>query len=283
MQRPSVLLLLPLTLLGASESELAESSSYDSLADADAYLQTVGVEQGLPQLIVKYEVGSWGRKVEVEGGNTHFKVPDDVRNLPIVQWEPLNDANGNKRKFVLMMVAPDEPERASTDGASAGTAGPRIVWLMLNCVSDAKSGNELFQYQPPAPAANTGTHRYILILFQQTSPPKGGMDALREFIEVYTRDSWGLADFVRKFKDSMQPVAINFFYGSQEGPQAELEGGGADPQPAAGATPPPQEQKAPPQKQKAPLKMKPPAAKGAMSLGPQWATPRPAHDLHDEL
>lgn len=237
-----------------------------SMEDAETYLQTVGVPAGLPKLSVKYEVGGWGKKLRVDGAATEVKA-GDVGGRPSISWDPHNTDGHYTNKFVLLMVAPDVPARASAIGDEAGTRGPEIHWLAVNCKDSEKSCDDIIHYQPPNPQAGSGVHRYIFILFVQTAPLD--QQVMKQFLMGSNRERWRFAEFVSAAEKSMQAVEVNFFYASAEGPASE--------------TPP----KEPP---KEPLKMQPPrevleAAKrrhvhsppSATPLGPAW-TSKPKHD-----
>jgi len=225
MQRSSSRLpLLCAPLLCALSCGAVESSSYTDLfhfEDAELYLQSVGIPAGLPQLRVKYKVGSWGRKLEIQGSASEVAVADVVQQ-PTVQWLASPTAStGVKRKHVLLMVDPDAPHRAA-DGSQAGTDGPVIHWLGLNCETDAKSCYDAIPYAPPAPREGTGPHRYIFVLFEQTKPPQSG-DALLEFMSITNRERWGLARFMEVFRGSMEPAAVNYFSCSAAADEAQAD------------------------------------------------------------
>lgn len=226
--------------------------------DADAYLETVGVPSGLPLLSVKYKVGSWGRKVLVEGAKTELRAPADVESKPMVTWEKtVSPETSHTERYAMLMFGPDEPARASSDGS--GMQGPVLHWLLLNCQDSATSCYEALQYQPPRPNPSSGDHRYIFVLFRQRANKVPPMDKISPFVSVASRERWPLKEFVSSLAESLEPVAVAWFYGSAEGPQAALAGGDGS---GAGTA-------------------KPAAASpaGAAPLGLQWDhDKRPKHD-----
>jgi len=240
---------------------VARGFQTSSLADAESYLQTVGISPGGSMLSVKYEVGSWGERIRVDGASTHLAAAA-VANAPTVSWDPdigleADPPDSRPNKFVLLAVSPDEPLRTTADGNSAGALGPRIVWWLANCDGSASKCNDLISYEAPTHAANSGTHRLIFILFRQT----GGlpsMSLLTPFLSVTTRNNWMLADFIDTMSPYMKPAAINFLYTSAEGPQADADGSGD-----AVTVYSPQEDG---------------QRSGATALGPTWSAGKPAHD-----
>lgn len=232
-------------------------------SDAMQFLTAMGLPPFLPNLDVKYDIGSWGKKLRVEGAATHVKAPDDVRKAPMVEWpESAESSETVNSKFVMLMVAPDEPMRASKEGFDAGATGPQILWMGVNCVSSVKSCYEAIPYEAPNPAPRTGKHRYIYLLLKQRPGKVPDMNTLAGFLHIGgSRNNWPLADFLISLEESLEPVATAFFYGSREGTEAASAPSGDD----------------------APLRMQPPGG-GASGLGPGWAGgKRPVIDAHDEL
>ena len=210
-----------LALLGVARAS-------DPSSDVDAYLEAIGVPTGLPLLTVKYPRGEWGHKLTIERTAKVLKAPDDVHMKPVVKWDPENADENTKNKFIIAMVGPDHPKRMGR--MQSGTLGPLLHWLGVNCEADVKTCYEAVPYEPPKPDASTGVHRYILLLFRQTSPPP--MDTLSPFL-AGRRDEYPFAEFVSTMSEHMTPIASNFFLASAEGDGvAELDGGEYEP-PAA--------------------------------------------------
>ena len=266
---PMLRALVAFSLVVASAAD--DDSAYIA-DDADAYLESVGVPQGLPLLSVRYKVGSWGKKVLIEGGKTEtLKVPKDAEAKPLITWDKSENAEtGHTERYVLLMFGPDEPVRASADGASAGEHGPVLYWFLLNCEDSATSCYEGMPYQAPNPQKATGDHRYIFLLFRQQANKVPPMDKISEYMNA-PRDHWPLKSFVSSLEASLEPVAVTWFYGSYEGPQDAIEGGGS----ASGDAP----------KAKVAAASDSPPPPKASPLGPGWdRAKKPAHDdEHDEL
>ena len=209
-----------LVLVVAHSLVAAVRSTYDRehLADAEEYLTGLGVQKGLPQLEVKYKVGVWGRKVELEGSDTHLDVKD-LQARPIIQWEKMvGDQDGTPAKFTLLMVNPDNPIRGKRQDEL-----PFIHWVGFNCADSAESCFQAVPYSPPTPLVHTGKHRYIFLLFQQTAPPPS-MDVITKYMQVQSRHKWDLPGFMEAMSCCMVPYSFNYFYASFEGPpKAEKE------------------------------------------------------------
>ena len=241
-----------------------------SIDDALQYLGSLGFHRDTPVLDgVKYSIGAWGRKVRIEGESTSLKVPDDVSKKPAVTWDGGEPGpGGHKNKHVLLLVGPDEPSRKDPDGVAAGTRGPVILWMGLNCESDADSCYEGIRYEPPRPPPNSGQHRYIFLLFRQRPGKTPDMSTISKFLQMSSRDNWPLFEFTRTMEEFLEPAAVTFFYGSREGPDEAL------PSPPSPTPPPPH-----PVDEKPTLRMKTPRAVGASGLGPGWeGGKRPKHD-----
>jgi phosphatidylethanolamine-binding protein (PEBP) family uncharacterized protein len=237
--------------------------------DAEAYLTSVGVIEGLPHLEVKYTSSAWGQKLEVLGSDTALSLTE-VKGAPQVKWDPQNDPNGHANKFVLLMIGPDEPRRNGPEGREPGANGPYIYWMGLNCLDSAESCYQAIPYEAPNPEPGTGSHRYIFLLFRQTAQPPS-MDVLGSFLNVGTRQRWDLRGFVREMAKSMAPAALNFFYSSVEGTGQTGGGGGG-----GGGQQQPQQ----PQVRRMKRPEEVPKAHGS-SLGPSW-DPK-ARPVHEEL
>ena len=143
-------------------------------SDAMQFLTAMGLPSFLPNLDVKYDIGSWGKKLRVEGAATHVKAPDDVRKAPTVEWPESSESSETvNSKFVMLMVAPDETMRehvdAWRDGADrwcgqeqykssvrpSSTLGKTVSYLMLNLFvassssSTSASGQSTLSERPP--------------------------------------------------------------------------------------------------------------------------------------
>ena len=238
------------------------ASSYDGthhFDDAERYLKTVGLPKGLPELQMKYKVGSWGRKLEVAGSATVITDPTTLKGRPTIEWEAEVKDDNTKAKYMLLMIDPDSPTRdVETDGELPGTAGPVLHWLGLNCEDSAESCYQAIPYVAPSPNPGTGRHRYIYILFEQTKPPPS-MESWSKFLSTPTRTNWDLGGFLDAMKDCMAPLAMNFLYATVDEavvpePPAPPP---AIPQPSGGL----------------------PRGSGQSGLGPKWdPTARPKHD-----
>ncbi|VDM36781.1 unnamed protein product [Toxocara canis] len=93
--------------------------------------------------------------VGVNCGNT--LTPMQVANQPMVSWDTQPGAF-----YTLLMVDPDFPSRTSP------LPGQRLHWWVINIPgSTVSSGTTLAVFQPSTPAANTGLHRYVFLVYKQ--------------------------------------------------------------------------------------------------------------------
>lgn len=201
-------------------------SSYADLhhfEDAELYLSGAGLSTGLPQLEVKFPEGAWGQKRAMMGSESHYELSADGINFgapPQITWISGTPAGErNARKFAILMIDPDAPRR-SKDGAMPGSRGPWVHWMALNCKESAADCDSFLPYEGPKPSSGTGEHRYIVILFQQVKPPPSA-SSLTDFFGR-PRHQFDLEGFLKAFRESMVPRAMNFFYVRKDGEPANL-------------------------------------------------------------
>ncbi|VDM36780.1 unnamed protein product [Toxocara canis] len=93
--------------------------------------------------------------VQVNCGNTLTTA--QIASQPTVTWETQPNA-----MYTLIMVDPDFPSRASP------LPGQRLHWWVINIPgSTVSSGTTVAAFQPSTPAANTGLHRYVFLVYRQ--------------------------------------------------------------------------------------------------------------------
>ena len=144
----AILGLLSLARTDDSSGVAPLDESNEEVADCEAYLQTLDIPAGLPQLSVRYKVGGWGKKVSISGANSKLK-GDDVKKRPDVEWGEAKRPDGVKLKFVLLMFGPDEPRRKAAD--ADGSKGPYLHWMGVNCESTGASCYQNVEYEAPDP------------------------------------------------------------------------------------------------------------------------------------
>ena len=233
MLRLRALLALSLPRFAGAEAPVpAESGRVDpraySFEDAEAYLITLGIPSGLPELSVKYSVGHWGRKVNVHGSASHFP-NNDLQEQPYLWWEPANQGP-HPDKFMLLAFDVDDPSREG-DGSKPGRFGPYLTWAGVNCEADSSSCYHLIPYEAPAPPKGTGKHRIVFLLFQQTSSPPGGMQVLLDYFSTPNRKNWDAEGFLEALGESAEAVSMNFLYASDEGGGDAVEAPGSQTRP----------------------------------------------------
>jgi len=136
---------------------------------------------------VKYPSG-----VEVNNGNE--LTPTQVKDEPSVNWT--SEAN---QIYTLVMTDPDVPEAAA----------PQVKhWLVVNIPgSDVSKGEVLASYVGSGPPKGTGLHRYIFLVYKQSS--KLSADA-EKAVGRMGRLKWVVKDFAKKYNLG-EPVAGNFY------------------------------------------------------------------------
>ncbi|CAE8626955.1 unnamed protein product, partial [Polarella glacialis] len=174
----------------------AENSS--ALADAELYLKSCGVPEGLPSLPL-----SFGNRA-VNHGSAQFQKKADLflQKPPAIHFDP------SLGRCSLVMLDPDAPARAG-DGSGPAPFGPWLHWLVTDCDGGSVAGGrQLCSYMGPAPPR--GNHRYIFVLFQQL-----GDVQLLPLVSVERRQ-WDFPAFMSLNQHVLKPVAANFFYCSSQ-------------------------------------------------------------------
>ncbi|KAF9916232.1 hypothetical protein BX616_004281 [Lobosporangium transversale] len=123
----------------------------------------------IPDLLDSFQpktmlVISYGDGLEVALGNT---LPvKDTQNPPQISFQVENPDD----KYTLILTDPDAPSRANPKNREFRH------WTVTNISgasdfqpADVSQGNVLTEYMGPAPPAGSGPHRYIFLLFKQTS------------------------------------------------------------------------------------------------------------------
>jgi len=108
---------------------------------------------------------------------------------PIKPKFTLTRANINGQ-YALMMVDPDAPSRKTP------TARSWLHWLVVNIKNaNVETGKEVIEYNPPTPPKGTGAHRYVFILYKQTSTiPDTAVDS------IAGRANFDVNKFAKAFK-----------------------------------------------------------------------------------
>lgn len=168
-------------------------------------------------------------KDKVTLGNT-LKVAN-TQNVPKVQFT-LNSPNNHddefeisqQDKFTLVLTDPDAP--SNTDKKWSEYCHWIITDLTLNesnpespeslsTTIDFSKGNEIIEYNGPAPPEKTGKHRYVFLLYKQ--------DPTAKLTPPSDRPNWGtgvagsgVRDWINKTGGLAHLLAINFFYAQNE-------------------------------------------------------------------
>lgn len=113
------------------------------------------------------------------------------------------------KSFTLVLTDPDAPSRADPK------FGEWRHWVVTGVkLSEANENVKLTSaaatpYEPPAPPAGTGLHRYVFLLFEEPvsfSIPKG---AIEHVAALKDRRSWNAQAFAEKY--GLKLVGANFF------------------------------------------------------------------------
>lgn len=126
--------------------------------------------------------------------------PTQVKDRPVISFDAKDD-----EFFTLVMNDPDAPSRQNPE------FGEISHWLVTNIPgSDVSKGEEMTEYIGSGAPKGTGLHRYILLLYKQSS---GKMDfsALPTVTKTTLegRRKHKVRDFAEQHK--LQLVAGNFF------------------------------------------------------------------------
>nr|XP_018911642.1 PREDICTED: protein D1-like isoform X2 [Bemisia tabaci] len=107
--------------------------------------------------------------------------------------------------YCIVMTGLDEPSKATP------TKREFLHWIVGNILADSLlAGDHLAEYYPVLPKNDTGSHRYLFLVYEQ----KGIIDFKEP--PLTNRNSWGRANWSnRKFAEKYklgEPHAVNFFY-----------------------------------------------------------------------
>ncbi|XP_058812159.1 protein D3-like [Topomyia yanbarensis] len=147
-----------------------------------------------PPAIVKVSFPS-GHEVNLGNELT----PTQVKDQPSVSW----DADPNAL-YTLIMTDPDAPSRAK----------PKMRewkhWLITNIPgSDVASGETIAEYISSAPPEDSGSHRYIFLVYKQPAG-KIQFDEPKQSNRNPNRGKFQAAEFARKYNLGT-PVAGNYY------------------------------------------------------------------------
>lgn len=163
---------------------------------------------------------TYDKATEVSMGNT--LKPSETQTRPSVKVafteERAKDPNAT---YTLVLTDPDAPTKGDkkwSEFCHYLVSGIKLDGVQGDAVSDVTEidcakANELVSYMGPAPPENTGKHRYVFVLYKEgAAQPKSGLA---------DRPNWGTGkpgsgakDYANK--NSLTPVAINFFYAQNE-------------------------------------------------------------------
>jgi hypothetical protein len=129
--------------------------------------------------------------VQVEQGTTFHKNKDLFLQKP-----PEIEFGSSLGKCTVAYFDPDAPE----DPALNGPYG-NWQWLVTDCTESTANGTQQMPHDGPNPPVST--HRYVFVLFQQSSSVELPQVAPKE---------WNFYDFVAANTSCLKPVAVNFFF-----------------------------------------------------------------------
>ncbi|XP_064482627.1 protein D1-like [Ornithodoros turicata] len=131
-------------------------------------------------------------------------------DLETTSTTPTIELQATDGMFTLVMVDPDAPSRNA----------PKMKhwrhWLVVNVPAngDIGAGDTITEYNGPSPPAGSGPHRYVFLLYAQSSPVD--VDA---FKISSNRGQFNL-DTITKLQGVSQLKAVNFFIAERSGAQA---------------------------------------------------------------
>lgn len=196
----------------------------------------------IPEVVDKFDTQGlltieYNENDQVALGNT-LKA-SNTQDKPLIQFT-LNSPGGEKEleishddKFTLVLTDPDAP--SNKDHKWSEYAHWIITDLPLNPNSneisssknnegndeslstllDYTKGNEILEYQGPAPPPKTGKHRYVFLLYKQD--PKVKLNPPKD------RPNWGtgipssgVRDWIKNNGGNAKLLGINFFYAQNE-------------------------------------------------------------------
>lgn len=135
-------------------------------------------------------------KIEIIYPNSLVVNRGNFLSIDKTQIEPKFYYELKKNKFyTLFMVDPDAPSKQNP------IYGFWLHWLIGN-ISLTSNGKIIVPYMGPAPPKNTGPHRYIFILTEQTD--KNNYDNM-----YLLRPKFDLIYFINQF--NLKPLAVNYF------------------------------------------------------------------------
>ncbi|TRY61269.1 hypothetical protein TCAL_12549 [Tigriopus californicus] len=156
-----------------------------------------GLEQDLDldlSNVAKLQVqfGGKGEILEVDLGKEIAL--NQVQQEPEITFEPESGAN-----YTLIMVDPDAPSRKKP------VAREWLHWLMVDIPgANIKAGKVITSFNPSGPPARSGFHRYVFMLFKQSS-------SLKNLKRIRTRRGFKVTKFMEDNGLGNTPVAANFY------------------------------------------------------------------------
>jgi hypothetical protein len=153
----------------------------------DALTEIPGCDESLPMLSVKFG------DVTIQGDSSRFHKSEHkfLQELPEVTWDE------SLGECTVAYYDPDAPQDPTKNGPFGNWQ-----WLVVGCVGSLKKEKECMPHDGPnsPPPEN---HRYVFVLFQHTGEVKKPSGPPKE---------WNFYHFVKDNKDSLKPVALNFFW-----------------------------------------------------------------------
>ena len=124
--------------------------------------------------------------------------PKEAQKRPQVHWPSKDDS-----LWTLVMTNPD--------GHFSETNAEYLHWMVSNVKgSDLSQGSVNVPYLQPFPAFGTGFHRYVFILFKQSSPVD--LSKFNESGPVSLKGrTFRTSQFFNEYKDQLTPAGLAFF------------------------------------------------------------------------
>ncbi|XP_058058128.1 protein D2-like [Anopheles bellator] len=124
--------------------------------------------------------------------------PTEVKDKPTLHWDAKQDV-----LYTVLMADPDAPSRSNPEMRSWKH------WLVGNVPgAQIADGTVLADYIGSGPPQGTGLHRYVFLVYQQSSNVTFDETALSS--RNPNRGQWSVAEFTEKYQLGV-PVAGNFY------------------------------------------------------------------------
>ncbi|EGG03708.1 uncharacterized protein MELLADRAFT_72535 [Melampsora larici-populina 98AG31] len=185
--------------------DVCEWDNNDVANDACSMKKAFGGSSVFPQVLPDFKpLGSlYVQYGNVVVGGAQQLSPSRVNRPPSLRLELLNQTSSGLNTF-LVLGLDFQTQNSST----------RLFWLQEELQEDSKTGllssarSPLLSYQSPSPSLGSGTHEYVILVYQET----GAIST----IDV-TSTSFNLQEFLTKSNLNGELVAGSFFKSAYDG------------------------------------------------------------------